>query len=683
MQNTWILANLIALATFSQLAQSGETKPHELDTLIISAPLHKQSAETALPVNILSGNTLRQKAASTIGKTLEAEPGINNSSFGPGVGLPVIRGQGGARVRVMQDGIGSQDVSTISADHASSAEPLLAERIEVLRGPATLLYGNGAIGGVVNVIDNRIPDEMPPKLIGGAIEQRFDTVSDEKATVFKLEGGKNVFAWHLDGFYRDRNNVNIPGSAIDESAIPETDPDGLERNSGSIANSNARAKSATAGFSIIGEQGFTGLAINHLENNYGIPPSTDGETEQVRIDAQRTRYDFKTELKNPFAFLETLRARLGYTDYRHFELENGGKGTEFSNKATEGRLELVHAPLIAQNHGVFGLQINHRKFAAIGEEAFVPRSEIDSYGLFAIEDFHFNDWTIEAGLRVEQQEINPDALESESHLTVTSSASLTWQFIENNSLTLAFTRSQRAPTIEELFADGPHLATRNFELGDAGLDPETAYNIDLGLNTDLNWIRGTFNLFYNWVDEYLFLRNTGAFFSEDDDAFLSACPENNACLPVFQHDQQNAIFKGFEAQVTLPLVSSKWGDLDMTFFGDYVRGKFRDGGDVPRLPPLRYGFQLDYFFDNWSANLRITRAARHDKPGDDETPTDSYLLLNTSVNYQLTITDNIQLLAFVKGNNLLDEEIRNSTSFLRNIAPEPGRGAEFGLRVNF
>ncbi|MGZ5075355.1 MAG: TonB-dependent receptor plug domain-containing protein, partial [Methylobacter sp.] len=295
---------------------AAEQDVQQLEEVVVTAPLQDKASEFAVPVTVLSDEELRLKVGRSIGETLKNELGITSQSFGPGVGTPVIRGQSGARVRVLNNGIGSNDVSAISPDHASSAEPLLAERIEVLRGPATLLYGSGVIGGVVNVIDNRIPGKLPDKLLGGALEQRFDSVSDETSTVMKVEGGKSNLAYHLDGFYRSRNNLDIGGSAIDVNAAQATDPtlDVIQNTKGYINNTSAHAISGSAGVSLIGDPGFAGVSINRLENNYGIAPDGSGG-EITRIDLKQSKYDFKSELKKPFSFAESLRMKLGYTDY--------------------------------------------------------------------------------------------------------------------------------------------------------------------------------------------------------------------------------------------------------------------------------------------------------------------------------------------------------------------------------
>ena len=464
---------------------------------------------------------MRTKIGQTLGDTLKNEPGITSQSFGPGVGTPVIRGQSGPRVRVMQNSLGNNDVSTLSPDHANGVNPIIAERIEVLRGPSTLLYGNGAIGGVVNVIDNRIPEQVPDKLLGGAGEQRYDSATTETSSALKLEGGKDMFAYHFDGFYRDQGNVHIGGQPIDESAARATDPtlEGtpvLENPVGLINNSNARSRGGSAGASIIGDVGLVGAAINSLENNYGIPPNGTGSP-PVRIQLNQTKYDFKGQLNKPFALAEDVRMKFGYTDYKHVELDGGIPATTFLNKSYESRLELEHQP-IGIVKGVLGFQSVNSQFSALGSETIVPKSAIDSYGLFAVESFAIGDVTYELGVRGEWQGIAPEkTYSSVSYVPISGSVSALWDITKQHQLSLAVTQSQRAPQVQELFSNGIHDATKSYELGDPNLQKEISYNLDLGYRFNADWMTAEINLFHNWVNDYIYQQQANRVFNEDLD----------------------------------------------------------------------------------------------------------------------------------------------------------------------
>lgn len=693
----------IAASGSIALPVQAEEQPVQLDPVIITAPLSLKASESAVPVTVLSGDELQMKIGHSIGETLKNELGISSQSFGPGVGTPVIRGQAGPRVRVLNNGIGANDMSAISPDHPTSVEPILAERIEVLRGPATLLYGSGAMGGVVNVIDNRIPGKAFDKALNSALEQRFDSTSDETSTALKVEGSKDHIAYHVDGFYRHRNNLDIGGRGIDTAKVAIIDP-GLEvidNPYGYLNNTGAEAISGSTGLSWIDDFGFAGASINNINNNYGIAPDGSGE-EIVQIAMRQNKYDFKSEWNNPFQFAKALRTRLGYTDYQHREIANGEMGALFTNKTYEGRIELEHQD-IGPLRGMVGFQAQSSDFqgqhyhihdehaeeehdahdaeheGALVED-IVPRSDVQSYGVFAVESFDAGPVTYQLGTRVEQTDIRPDAGQHFSYTPVSASVSALWKLDDSNSLNLAVTRSSRAPQVQELLSDGFHHATRSWERGDTTLKEETSYNLDLGYRFTSDWVRAEVDLFHNWASDYIYQRRTGEFL--DEEGHSEHC-DDSYCVPVLQSSQQEAIFKGYEAKLIFPVMENQHGFLDLTLFSDYTRGEFVNGGDVPRMPPLRYGFQLDYNWDKLSSYLRLTRAEDQPYAGDFETSTAGYFLFNVGVNYQIRAYQDAKLMVFAKGNNLLNENIRNSTSYLRNFAPEAGRGAEVGFRVSY
>lgn len=653
----------------SALVLSAAVKGKEMEEVSVTAsPLEKNRDAISQAVGILSGDELRQEAAATIGETLSNQLGVSSAGFGPGVGLPVIRGQSANRVRVMQDSIGTLDVSSASPDHAVAIEPLQAQRIEVLRGPATLRYGSGAIGGVVNVIDNRIPDKVPDGL-EGAVELRHATVNDENAGVFTLDGGAPGIAWHMDGLYRDSNDLEIEGLAalnVDDAS---------ETTDGFIVNTNTQTRGGTVGISRLGEKGFIGFSVSHVENNYGIPPGAHAEDDEetpvveesgdefVRINLRQTRYDLKGELKTPFTGFEKLTFRVGYNDYQHQELEGGMPGTLFSSDALEGRIELVHSPFKGW-HGAVGLQLLDQDFSAIGEEAIIPKSQIRNYGVFFVEEYRRDSWIYEVGARIDEQRIEPISEQVVDHTSLSASASAQWHFSTHQSLGLILSRAQRPPAVEELFSFGPHLATASFDVGDAKLDEETSLNLEMGYHWHSE-IEASVNLFYNRIDAFIYRRNTGAEDIEEG-------------LPIFAYDQEDATFKGLEAELTLPL-STGWR---LRLFGDSVRAELDRSGDVPRIPPARLGTELQFSADHWEAELRLTEVAEQNRPGEFEVKTDGYTNLETRLNYRINL-HGLDYLIFLKGSNLLDEEIRNATSFLRDAAPAAGRNLQLGLRISF
>ncbi|BFM13147.1 TonB-dependent receptor [Simiduia litorea] len=640
------------------------------EVVTTASPLAKNGDTLSQPAAVLSSDELRRKAASTLGETLNDQPGMSSASFGPGVGAPVIRGQSANRVKVMQNQLGTMDAASASPDHANSVEPLLAERIEVLRGPATLRFGNDAIGGVVNVIDNRIPNARING-IEGAIEARYQSVNEQKVAVGMLEGGSDQIAWHLDGVLRDSQNVEIPGYAHAEESHESPDME-EDEHKGLIENTDAQAESFSAGASWFNDSGFIGLSISQLNNNYGIPPGghehddadpdPDHEEEAfVRIDLEQTRYDLKGEQNGLAPWIEKLSYRLAYNDYEHTELEGHEAGTKFQNRAWEGRAEVIHTDSEDQR-GAFGIQAGIRDFAAIGEEAFIPRSDIDNLGFFALEEFNRANWVFELGARAEYNAIAPDEQSKRSFNTYSLSGAAHWHITDAQHLTFSLARAQRAPSVEELFSLGAHLAEQNYVVGNNDLKPETSINTEIGYHYE-GPVHLELNVFNNAIDNFIYKANTGLMIDE---------------LPVYAYDQEAATFYGAEIQLTLPL-NNQW---QVQAFADAVRAKLDSGGDVPRITPPRAGIGVNYQDDQWQLDLRATAVSEQKHPGEGEFAVDSHNRIDMSASRNVNVGEQ-DVLLFIKGNNLTNAEIRNASSFLRAYAPEPGRSVELGARLSF
>lgn len=686
-----ILIRILTLTALSSTALAAEDTVQTLEEMVVvGTDIKHATAKLAKPANVISGDKLRTNLGQTLGETLQNEPGMSNQSFGAGVGTPVIRGQSGSRVRVMQNSLGNNDVSNLSSDHATGVDPTIAERVEILRGPATLLYGSGAIGGVVNVIDNRIPEQAADKIMGGAGEQRYDSATNETSSTVKVEGGKNSIAYHVDGFYRDQGNTSIGGYAIDEAAVRRHDPSfnslpvgGLQNTNDFISNTQARSRGGSIGLSKIGDSGLIGTAINHLDKNYGIPSDGQGGA-PVAVNLKQTKYDLKGQLNKPMSFAEALRMKFGYTDYQHVEMDGGIPGTTFLNKSFESRLELEHTPM-GLFKGVTGFQSVNSQFEGLGEEGkIVPKSNINTYDIFAVESVTQGKVTYALGARLEWQSIAAENLASVTYFPVSGSASALWAITDQHQLSLGYTHSERAPQIQELFSDGFHYATRSYEKGNADLNKEMSNNLDLAYQFTSNWMTADINLFHNWVRNYIYQqRSTNQLFNIATDDVQTSDTLCSGCFPLLNTQQAAAIFKGFEAKVTLPLMQNHYGAIDLDLFSDYTRGTFNSGIDVPRLPPFRFGFQLSHEKNNWSSNIRLTRGEAQDHPGVNETTTAGYLLLNLSTQYRIASVQNTEIVLFAKGKNILNENIRNATSYLRNFAPEPGRSAELGIRITY
>lgn len=648
----------VVIATASPLVCADDVE----EVIVSASPFEKSIEAVNKPVNLLSGADLQNASSATLGETLNGQLGVSSASFGPGVGLPVIRGQSDNRVKVMQDSVGSMDASAASPDHAVTLEPLLANQIEVLRGPAALRYGSGAIGGVVNVLDNRIPSELPEDITGG-VELRNASANNETVGVANLNGVLGNFAVHIDGVKRRSDDMDIPELAEKNPENPATAIKGY------IPNTDARSQSGTLGVSYIDGEDFIGLSLNKLDNNYGIPPDSD---ELVRIDLHQTRYDLKGELNAPFTGFQKISTRVGHNDYRHTEMENGEPGTRFTNNAYEGRVELIHNP---QNwfglewNGAIGIQASKSAFAAIGEEAFIPKSDIKNGGVFVLEETKHHNFTYELGARFDTQSITPDNQNnavtdhSLNHNSLNLSATTTWHFTTEQQLSVGIAQSQRAPSVEELLANGPHPATSSYLLGDDQLQEERSTNMELGYHWHHQSFQLSTNVFYNRINDFIFARNLGELIDD---------------FTAYQYSQAAATFKGFEVEIKVPF-QEYW---NLRLFSDKVRATLDDGGDLPRITPPRIGASLDFARNRWGANLSATHTAKQSHPGAFERETDSYSRIDARIDYNLDINE-INYTLFAKATNLTNADIRNATSYLRDLAPESGRSLQMGIRLTF
>jgi iron complex outermembrane receptor protein len=662
----------------------------KLEEVIVTAdPLGGIDSHIARPVDVLDADALLQRDARSIGETVSRELGVSSSDFGPSVGRPIIRGLAGARVRVLEDGIGSMDVSTISVDHAVAVESVFAEQVEIFRGPATLLYGSGASGGLVNVSSNRVPSQIPAEstldLYG-----HYDTGSNGWQGAAELETGAGPFALHADGMKRDSDDFDIPGFA-------ELEPDPDEE-PGTLENSAVDTEHYAGGVSYIGERSMVGVAVSRMDNLYGVPGAhhhEDGAEPEaeggVRIDQGQTRVDIKAALDNPLPGIAELKTRWGHNDHVHKELEGSGEvGTELLNDEWEGRVEAVHEP-IGDWNGVLGFQYNQRDFDSSGEEAFVPDSALESFAGFLFEKADYGDWHLDAGLRFEHQDADVIAgTAAARHDLFSLSGGASWEYSEGYQLGLSITRAQRAPSLEELFANGAHLATNTFEIGDAGLDEETSLNFDLHWHKTAGRLGLQANVFYNRIDKFIYLRendlNGDGFadhveedFSGDPDDILP--PDETEEPLLVSHVQDDTEFWGFELEATVRLLDDTRGALDLRLWTDYVRGQRTGGSDLPRITPLRFGAGLDWSRAAWSAGVDVMRVAEQDHTAPLETATDGYTMLGLRADYTMDLGP-AAWTWFARASNLLDEDARRHTSFLKDRAPLPGLSGVLGVRLS-
>ena len=654
------------------------------DEVVVSASADpRRQLEVAQPTTVLAGDELDARLEGTLGQTLDEQPGVSSTYFGPGASRPVIRGLGGERVRTLESGIGSADASSASPDHAVSIDPLSAQRIEILRGPATLLYGSSAIGGVVNVLDGRIPDYVPDE-VNGRVELLGGTVADERSGAVSVTGGSGRIAWHADYLRRETDDLEIPGFAESrrlraEEHGEEEEGEGEQEAFGVLENSALENESGAVGLSWVTDRGFLGVSVRGFDTFYGVPGHAHGEEEEheegeeneeepVRIDLEQRRVDLEGELRRDFGLFRGAKLRFGAADYEHVELEGDEVGTRFLNDSWEGRFELVQRPRKSLT-GSLGVQVSRSDFLAIGAEAFVPPSVTDSAAVFAFQELAASDelsWQL--GLRFETQDVEPaGGLPSRSFDGISASAGLVWTFAPDLSFTASVSHSERLPTATELFADGPHAATRAFEIGDPDLSTEESLGVDLALKAGGERASGSLNLFVNSFDGYIYEELTG----DVEDG-----------LEVIRFVQRDAEFVGGEIDAVVRVADFGSGHLDLTARADYVRAELDDGSPLPRIPPLRYGLGASFHQGPWRAAVEGRRIAEQDRVAGAERPTDAYTLVNASASYRILTGDVVSEIV-LRGTNLTDEEARNHVSFLKDLVPMPGRDLSLILRLSF
>jgi iron complex outermembrane recepter protein len=643
--------------------------PPLIERLTVTAsPLARDTLEIAQPATVLRGDALRRAQAATIGDTLSGEIGVSSSYFGPGAGRPIIRGLDGPRIRVLQDGVGTLDASTVSPDHQVTTEALGAEQIEVLRGPATLLYGGGAIGGVVNVVTRMIPSRFPSRPVTGAIEFRGQTVNDESTVGAGLDGGAQSIAVHVDGFHRRQKDYRIPGFAVLDD--PESPQDRLP-------NSFVEQTGGNVGASFVGRRGFVGLSASLLDAQYGIPTE-----ERVFIGLHQKRLGLAGEIEEPFAFAQRARARAVVTDYQHIEYaEDKTPGTTFTNKGYEARAELPLVPMAGWS-SVLGVQVFSHELAAVGEEAVIPRTRSSGVGVFALTERALDSrWRLDLGLRVDGERRRPEGdVPSRDFTPVQAAAGLVFDARNGYVAAISTTYAQRAPSIEELYSNGPHAATATFDLGDPSLRKETSGNLDLSSRKTQGPLTGTLGVFVNSVKDFVF----GAFVDLDGDGIADRVDEEGEPDPegefiVQQFTAGRARLYGIEGELVYrPSAEGAWGRV----FGDYTRGRLSDDGNLPRMPAPRVGAEFAYVAGRFTGRVTVVHGFRQSRTAALESATPSYTRVDLDGSYTLA-SGPVEWQLFARALNLTDEDIRVATSFLKDVAPLPGRSFLAGVRAVF
>lgn len=666
----------------------------ELDEIITTgSPLSRTVNDTITGVSVLTGDELERRLAGTIGETLKLEPGVSSTFFGAGASRPIIRGQDGDRVRVLDNGIGTIDASSFSPDHVVATEAAQAERIEVVRGASVLRFGSSGAGGIVNVIDGRIPETVPEDGLDGAVRVGGSTVDNGFDIAGSVDAalGDNLVV-HFDGTYRETEDFDIPGFSVSDIAIEAAaaeaaaageEPEEVEGAFDTQPNSATEVSSFSGGVSYIGESGFFGVSVRQFDAEYGI---TEGEGEEEEeeeggeegeeegeeapfIDADQLRIDVRGRIEFD-SFIESVDLFAGYADYEQLEFEAPGEaGTFFGNEGGELRLEAVQA----ENNGwkaAYGFQARVRDFEAISFEddfSFVPPSTTRQLGIYTFQELDFGQAHLELGARYENVNIENDTTGFDSSFDAFSiSGGGDYHVTDAIRVGINGFRTERAPSAEELFTNGVHLATGQFEIGDATLGEETALGgeVSLRYNGESNFF--TVNGFYTSYDDYVFGAQTGEF---------------EEGLPVFIFQADDADFRGFEAQAGQTFGQFYGFDFSGDALVEFVRAD-TDSGDLPRIPPLAGVAGLNLDNDTWALRAELDWAASQNRTAEVELPTDGFVLVNLFATYNFDLAE--QDFSFkVSANNLLDDEARQHTSFLKDVLPLPGRNFKFSLAVDF
>ncbi|MBW4330326.1 TonB-dependent receptor [Stakelama sp. CBK3Z-3] len=694
-----LAALLVPAAAFAQDTTATDQDSYHSQPgtdIIVTGVLPITRQDMLSGVAVLQGEQLTQALRPSIGETLAKTPGVSATSFGPSASRPVLRGLQGERVRVLTDGLGSIDVSNTSVDHAVVVNPLLADRIEVLRGPQSLLYGSSAIGGVVNIIDSRIPRAVPNEPVHIGALASYGSAAEERSFAGSVDvpiGGHWVA--HADGSYLKTDDLDIGGYALTPdlrrealaSADLPQDPDEEEpidfaanaNVKGTLPNSQSKTWTAGAGIAYIGDGGSFGLSYSHYDSLYGVPiryATEPGEEQEApRLDLLQNRVDARVEVNTGGGVLDKIALRYGYANYRHYELEEDGEiGTAFYNKGMEGRLDLTQAKHGAWS-GVTGAQFYIRDFNVEGEEAFLPKNSTEQVGLFTLQQLDYGPLKLEAGARYENTVLEgkptpeqPQFFDGErSFDAFSASLGASYGLTDNWRFGINLSRTERAPAAEELFANGPHAGTEAFEVGNPDFNLEKSWGVEAILHGSGPGYTFEASAYHTWFSNFIYEDQTGAI--EDG-------------LPVYQFQQADARYYGFEVQGSATL--AKIGDAAIVADGtaDYVHATIEDVGPAPRIPPLRLLGGLGVNMEKFDVRGEVEHVFEQTRISAFETSTDDFTLVNAQVNYRPWGSD--RPLSFsLSANNIFDVNARRHASFLKDYAPLAGRDIRVTARIDF
>ncbi len=674
----------------------GDPHRHTPAEIVVTGVLSRSRQDVLSGVAVIEGAALDQAIRASIGETLDKTPGVSATSFGPTASRPVLRGLQGERVRVLSDGIGSIDVSNTSVDHAAVVNPLLAERIEVLRGPQSLLYGSSAIGGVVNVIDRRIPLTLPAEAVHVGAVGTYASAASERSLAGTVEvplgvsaDGSSGFVLHADGSWDKSDDLSIGGYALTPalraaalaSAAGETDSEidfaGNAAVRGTLPNTAARTWTAGGGASYINASGMIGVAFSHTNSLYGVPvrfATAPGQAQEApRIQLAQDRIDGRAEIDPHGGLIDKLTLRFGYAAYRHAELDPAGAvGTTFINHGFEARFELAQARRGAW-HGASGVQYMNRDFNVIGDEAFLPKNGTQQTGLFTLQQFDLGAVKLEAGARFEHTVLTAQPTGDQPQFfagtrrfdSLSLSGGAAWSVAPEWKLALNLSRTERAPAAEELFANGPHAGTEAFEVGDPDLALERATSVEAIVRGGGAGYSLELSAYHTWFDNFVYEDRTGAI--EDG-------------LPVYRIRQAGARLYGFEAQGKVTLATFGDWKLEADALADWTHATITGAGPAPRIPPLRLLGGIGVTSPRWDLRGEVERVTTQNRVSANETPTAGFTMVNAEFGWRPWGKDR-PLTFTLSANNLFNVDARRHASFLKDYAPLAGRDFRISARL--
>ena len=655
-------------------AAAAQTAPRsaELDEVIVTGtPFGVTDRASLLAVEVLDEEDLAVAPASTLGDLVNGLPGVRSTNFAPGASRPVIRGLSGPRVQVLTNGLGMIDASSVSPDHQVAVDPAEARRIEIVRGPSTLVFGGSAIGGVVNIIDDRIPTEPAEGGMDGHVSAQTSTVDDGTSFGARLKANAGPLVFTADAFTRSASDYDVPVFPESQRLLDEEgEAAGDER---TVENTFVELDQYGAGVSWIGPRGYLGASVKRVETTYGVPGHAhepdpldpDAEEESVSIGLEQTRIDVRGEWAFDTGPISAARLSAGWADYAHTEFEGDEVGTQFFSDGYEGRFELIQRERNGWQ-GVVGLQLLDRTFDAVGDEAYVPRTAITERGLYTVQRFDRGGLGFEGGLRLDERSL--ESLAGERDFTnISASAGAFFRPSGPLFLGLSVARNERAPSEVELFAEGAHVATGAFEVGDIDLESEVATSIEGTVHYASGPFEFDLHAYHADYDGFIDLRPTGV-----DDV--------DSGLPVFAYVQTDATFRGLEAEASYNIWESGERSLTLSGAADMVRAS-TDLGPAARIPPWSVTAGLDWTSRLFDVGLEVRHVGEQDRTAAFERPTDSYTMVNLKGSVRPFADRDIIL--FAEAANLTDEEAREHASFQKDIAPRPGRSLRVGATYRF